>query len=270
MEVITMAVVITGASKGLGLAIAKKMVSGGHTVYSFSRTAPDDPEIRHIYCDVSDNESIDNAFAEYFKKEDNIDILVNNAGYGISGASELLTEEAIKEVFDVNFHGAVRCSQVAIPRMRSQGHGKIVFISSAAAVFTIPFQTFYTATKAAMSAFSEGLRMELKPFNIQAGHVLLSDTRTEFMKNRRKDHEGEEFYGDRIKNSVSLMEADEHKGISAEKAAAKIVKYMGKKKMKGSVAVGSQFHLPLSFLLFLNKILPRKWVLGLLYKVYGK
>ena len=265
-----MAIVITGASKGLGYALAKKLTAFGYVVYSFSRTDPGDPEIEHIYCDVSDKKSIEDAFDQFFEKETIIDVLVNNAGYGISGASECLSEEAIKEIFDVNFHGAVQCSQYAIPKMREQGKGKIIFISSAAAVFTIPFQSFYTATKAAMSAFSEGLGMELKPFNIQVGNVILSDTKTEFMKNRRKDNSGSEFYGKRIENSVSVMEKDEHKGYSAEKAAGKIAKYIGKKKMKGCVAVGREFKVPLSVLLFLNRILPRKWILKILYSVYGK
>ena len=265
-----MAVVITGASKGLGYALAKKLTAVGHSVYSFSRTDPGDPDIKHIFCDVSDKKSIEEAFRQFFEKETGIEILVNNAGYGISGASECLSEESIKNVFDVNFHGAVQCSQYVIPKMREQGKGKIIFISSAAAVFTIPFQSFYTATKAAMSAFSEGLGMELRPFNIQVGHVILSDTKTEFMKNRKKDHGGTEYYGKRIENSVSLMEKDEHKGYSAEKAAEKIARYIGRRKMKGCIAVGREFKVPMSVLLLINRILPRRWVLGILYRTYGK
>jgi len=265
-----MAIIITGASKGIGYALAKRLTADGHSVYSFSRTAPEDTRIRHIFCDVSDKLSIENAFREFFDNETRIDILVNNAGIGISGASEYTDEEEIKNIFDVNFHGAVHCAQQAIPKMRGQGGGKIIFISSAAAVFPIPFQSFYTATKSSLSAFGEGLRMELKPFGIQAGTILLCDTRTDFTKNRKKDGTGEEFYGKRIERSVSIMEHDEQNGMSAEKAAMKIAKYLGKKNTKASKAIGSQFKVPLSVLLFLNRMLPRKWVLGILYRVYGK
>jgi short-subunit dehydrogenase len=265
-----MAVVITGASKGIGLAVAEKLTSGGHVVYSFSRTAPPNERIRHIICDVSNKRSIEDAFTEFFKKEERIDILVNNAGFGISGAAEYADENEIKDIFDVNFHGAVHCSQQVIQKMRDQKFGKIVFVSSASAIFPIPFQSFYTATKSALSAFSESLRMELRPFGIQVGSVLVCDTKTDFTDNRRKDVTGEDVYGKRIEHSVSVMENDERKGMSAEKAGEIIVKYLGKKNMKGYKAVGTQFKVPLSVLLFLNKILPRKWVLGILYRIYGK
>jgi short-subunit dehydrogenase len=154
--------------------------------------------------------------------------------------------------------------------MRKQKKGKIIFISSAATIFPIPFQSFYTATKSAMSAFSESLSMELRPFNIQTCTILLCDTRTDFTHNRKKDESGEEFYADRIKNSVSVMEKDEQKGMSAEKAAEKIARHLEKKRMKTSKSVGSQFKVPMSILLFMNRILPRKWVLGIIYRVYGK
>jgi short-subunit dehydrogenase len=265
-----MAAVITGASKGIGLALAEELTANGRTVYSFSRSAPPNSQIKHIFCDVSDKQSIENAFKEFFEKETNIEILVNNAGIGISGAAENAKEEDIRNIFDVNFHGAVHCSQQAIPKMREQKDGKIIFISSAAAIFSIPFQSFYTATKSAMSAFAEGLRMELKSFGIQVGTILICDTKTDFTKNRKKDSGGEEFYGKRIERSVSVMEHDEQKGMSAEKAAKKIAKYLNKKRIKVYKAIGSQFKVPLPVLLFLNKILPRKWVLGIIYRIYGK
>jgi len=265
-----MAIVITGASKGIGLALAQKLTADGHNVYSFSRTAPEDPKIKHIVCDVSDRQSIENAFREFFDKETNIEILVNNAGIGISGAAEFADWNDIEKIFDVNFHGAVHCAQQVIPKMREQGGGKIIFISSAAAIFPIPFQSFYTATKSAISAFGEGLRMELRPFNIQSGTILLCDTKTDFTRNRKKDITGEEFYGKRIEHSVSVMEHDEQNGMNADKAAKKIAKYLGKKRTKAYKAIGSQFRVPLSVLLFLNRILPRKWVLGILYRIYGK
>jgi short-subunit dehydrogenase len=265
-----MAVIVTGASKGIGLALAKRLIEGGHCVYSFSRTAPDDPRIEHIFCDVSDPQSVDEAFKEFFGRGSCVDILVNNAGIGISGAAEYASADDIKNIFDVNFHGAVRCSQNVIPKMREQGSGKIVFVSSAGAIFPIPFQTFYTATKSAMSAFGEGLRMELRPFGIQVGTILLCDTRTDFTKNRKKDGRGSEFYGDRVERSVSMMEHDEQNGMSADRAAEKIAKYLEKKRMKVHKAVGSQFRVPLSVLLFLDRMLPRGWVLGLIYRIYGK
>jgi short-subunit dehydrogenase len=265
-----MTVVITGASKGIGLALAKRMIDNGHIVYSFSRTAPPDPRIEHIFCDVSDKQSIENAFREFFEKELNIDILVNNAGIGISGAAEYADEQDIENIFDVNFYGPVYCSQCVIQKMRSRGHGKIIFVSSATAIFSVPFQSFYAATKSALNAFTESLRMELKPFGIQAGTLLICDTRTDFTQNRKKNESGAEFYGKRMERSLSVMEKDEQNGTSADKVAGKVAKYLEKKRTKVHKAIGSQFGIPLGVLLFLDRILPRKWVLGIIYRIYGK
>ena len=265
-----MITVITGASSGIGLALATSLLSKGHVVYSLSRTAPPDSQIRHIYCDVSDRRSVVEAFREFHAKETQADILVNNAGFGISGAAEFADEGEIKRIFDVNFLGAVYCTQCAIPKMREARGGKILFISSAAAVFPIPFQSFYTATKSAISAFCEGLRMELEPFGIQAGTILLCDTKTGFTANRKKDTSGEEHYSTRVERSVSIMEHDEQNGMSADKVAEKIARYLGKKRLKGSKAIGSQFGVPLPIFLLLNRILPRSWVTGILYRIYAK
>ena len=265
-----MIAVITGASSGIGFALATRLLFEGHTVYSFSRTVPPSSQIRHIYCNVSDRQSVVEAFREFHEKEAHADILVNNAGFGISGAAEFADEGEIKRIFDVNFLGAVYCTQCAIPKMRETRGGKILFISSAAAIFPIPFQSYYTATKSAISAFSEGLRMELKPFDIQVGTILLCDTKTGFTANRKKDVRGEEHYGTRIERSVSIMEHDEQNGMSAVIVAEKVAKYLGKKRLKGCKAIGSQFGVPLPAFLLLNRILPRSWVTGILYRIYAK
>ena len=118
-------------------------------------------------CDVTDSASVLRVFEEILKERGRIDVLVCNAGIGISGAAEFAPEHDYQMQTDVNFNGAVRCAQAAVPAMRRAGRGKIVFISSLAAVFPLPFQGFYSATKAALNAFSDSLGIELKPFGIE-------------------------------------------------------------------------------------------------------
>ena len=108
-------------------------------------------------CDVTDSASVLRVFEEILKERGRIDVLVCNAGIGISGAAEFAPEHDYQMQTDVNFNGAVRCAQAAVPAMRRAGRGKIVFISSLAAVFPLPFQGFYSATKAALNAFSDSL-----------------------------------------------------------------------------------------------------------------
>ena len=266
-----MIVVITGASGGIGFGIAKALVNRGHIVYSFSRTKPQDERIRHIAVDISNRESVNAAFTEFFQRETHIDILVNNAGIGISGASEFTTEQDMKKIFDVNFFGSVYCSQCVIPKMRASAGGKrrapkIVFISSVGSTFTLPFQTFYSATKTAINSFAEGLLMELKPFGIKVGTILPGDIRSNFSANREKDSRGEQEYGKRIENSLAKMEKDEGRGQTADDAGKKIAKYISKKKLKPHKVLGLQYKM----LCVLDKILSRKIIIKILYKMYGK
>jgi len=260
-----MTVIITGASGGIGLGIAKELVSRGHTVYSFSRTAPSDTTIKHIQCDVTKQESIKAAFKQFFASEERIDLLVNNAGIGISGAAEFASAQDMKEIFDTNFFGAVWCSQQVIPKMREQKRGKIVFISSVGSIFTLPFQTFYSATKTAVNSFAEGLAMELKPFGIQVGTIMPGDISSNFTANRKKDDSGEDIYKNRVKRSVSLMEKDELCGPSAYKAGNIIAKYLTKRKLKIHKVIGFKYKMFCG----LDKVLPRRAIISILSDMYG-
>lgn len=260
-----MVIVITGASGGIGLGMARAFINRGHTVYSFSRSAPSDTQIKHIPCDVSDPEKVKEAFAGFFELESRIDMLINNAGIGISGSCEFTATEDMKKIFDTNFFGAVYCTQCVVQKMREQQSGKIIFISSVGAIFTLPFQTFYSATKIALNSFAEGLLMELKTQGVKVGTVLPGDIASNFTQNRKKDCSGQDVYGARIEKSIATMERDERNGVSADQAGATIAKYLCKRKLKYYKVLGLKY----KFLCMLNKILPRKTVIKILYKMYG-
>ena len=149
--------------------------------------------------------------------------------------------------------------------MREQGGGKIVFVSSVGSLFTIPFQTFYSTTKTAINTLCEGLRMELKPFNIGVGAILLGDVKTSFTQNRKKDFDGDEIYCGRIEKSVSTMERDEEKGMCANRTGKDIARYLLRKRIKPYKTFGAKYKV----FCFLNKILPKSLVLAALYRMYG-
>ena len=262
-----MVAVITGASMGIGKSLAQALCKQGYTVYSFSRSAPNGEQARHIFCDVASEQSVKDAFKEFFSKETQIDLFVNNAGIGISGAIENVKAEDLKRIFDVNFTGAVFCSQIAAKYMRERGAGKIVFVSSVASIFTIPFQSFYSASKMALNALSEGLRMELMPYGVKVGTLLLGDIDTGFTKNNRKEIVGEEPYTKNILNCLDVMQRDEGKGMKPDKVASKIAKYLKRGKLKPCKVFGSGFY---KFVCVLNKILPRSLALKIVYDIYGK
>ena len=122
--------------------------------------------VTHLSVDVTDEDAVNAAVQQVIQKETKIDAVINCAGFGISGAVEFTSMEQAKAQFDVNFFGTVTVNKAVLPFMRHQGKGHIVNISSVAAVAHIPFQTFYSASKAAVSSYSYALANEVKPYGI--------------------------------------------------------------------------------------------------------
>lgn len=257
--------VVTGASKGIGFETAKVLVEDGYTVYGLSRSRVLLEGILWKKCDVTDSESVDRVFSEILEENRKIDVLVCNAGIGISGAAEFVSEEDYRLQTDVNFNGAVLCAQAVIPAMRYAGGGKIIFISSLAAIFPLPFQGFYSATKAALNAFSDSLGIELKPFGIETCAVMLNDVKTEFTENRRKTAAGDEVYGGRIEASVSKMEKSERNGMTPGQVAESVGRILKRRHLPPHKIVGA-FN---EFLGFLFRILPAGVLMKLLKMIYG-
>lgn len=257
--------VVTGASSGIGLATAKMLCSYGVKVYGMARD-DFDAEFEYIKCDVTNNEEISASLQKIFEKEGRIDFLVNCAGMGISGSVENTPEDKMRKIFDVNFFGTVNMCKSVIPYMRKNGFGHIVNISSVAGELPIPFQTFYSATKASIESFTAGLSMEIKPFGIKAVCVLPGDTKTGFTSAREKNAADDDSYGKRINKSVGQMEHDEQHGMTPESVAKVICKALFKKNPKPINAVGFKYKL----FLFLSKILPKRFVYKILFDMYAK
>ena len=200
-----------------------------------------------------------------FNDAGKVDVLVCNAGIGISGAAEFVPETDYKAQTEVNFNGAVASAQAVIPAMRQAGRGKIVFISSLAAIFPLPFQGFYSATKAALNAFSDSLGIELKPFGVETSAVMLNDVKTDFTENRRKTAIGDDIYEGRIEASVSKMEKSEQNGMTPEQVAHTVSSILKRKHLPPHKIVGFSNEI----LGFLFRILPTGILLKLLKMIYG-
>lgn len=150
-------VIITGGTSSIGLETARLLTSRGCKVYELSRRENGTDVAVHIQADVTDENQVRNAVESVLRQEGHIDIVINNAGFGISGAIEYTdTEEAIRQ-FDVNFFGMVRVNRAVLPIMHRQGHGRIINMSSVAAPIAIPFQAYYSASKAAVRTYTLAL-----------------------------------------------------------------------------------------------------------------
>lgn len=258
--------IVTGASSGIGLVTAKMLACLGAKVYGIARNNFSTDDFKFLQCDVTDSKQVIDAVKSVFESEGKIDFLVNCAGIGISGSVENSEDSQIDKIFDVNFFGTVKMCKAVLPYMRSGKFGKIVNISSVAGELPIPFQTFYSATKAGIQSFTAGLDMEVRPFGIRATCVLPGDTKTGFTAAREKNVADDKSYGNRIKTSIGKMEHDEQNGMSPESVAKVITKVLSKNNPKPINIVGFKY----KFLVALSKCLPKKLVHKILFKMYAK
>lgn len=255
---------ITGGSSGIGRCTAASLLRMGCRVYEISRRDIPSQGVTHLTADVTDGDSVKNAVAAVIKNEGKIDILVNCAGFGISGAVEFTAEAEAKKQFDVNFFGTVNVTKAVLSFMREKRCGRIVNVSSVAAVAHIPFQTYYSASKAAIESYTCCLANEVRPFGISVTAVQPGDIATEFTAAREKSFDGDDIYGGRIGRSVAGMERDEEKGMSPEKAGEYIAEIALKRKVKPVYAIGFTYKL----LAVLCKVFPssvRNYIVGMLY-----
>lgn len=257
--------IVTGASSGIGLAIATYLGQKGHHVYGISRSAYSDPWIKHIQADVTDLNQLKKAYQEIYEIEGRIDVLINNAGMGISGSIEDTETDDVQKMFDVNFMGVFHSVKAALPWMRLTKEGQIYNISSVAAVLSIPFQSFYSASKAAINALSDALHTEVSPYGIQVCAVMPGDIKTGFTKNRRKNKMDSDIYKKRVEKSVKLMEHDEQNGMDPLIMATTLAKLIQKKRIPLRITVGFKYKV----FVFLSKVLPNRLVNQLIGSIYG-
>lgn len=266
MENLKKVAVITGASSGIGLGTARALLSRGYTVYNLSRSRSPEPAVISIRCDVCSENDIADAFIRIAEESGGIDLLICNAGFGISGAVEFTENADAERLFEVNFFGVYRCIKSALPLLRSDKNekraGRIIMTSSVAAVFAIPFQAFYSASKAAVNMLAFALSNELSTFGIQVCTVMLGDARTGFTDAREKTLAGDGLYRGAISHSVSAMEKDERGGMNADFIGKKICLIAEKRRMPSKCVIGGKY----KFFVFLSRLLPQ----GLQNKIVGK
>ena len=260
-------VLVTGGSSGIGKAACRAFSKKGLTVYEFSRSNPPEGEREAVHCsvDVTDEEEVRRAVSDILKKEGAIDILVNCAGFGIGGAAEFTDTEDAKRQFDVNFFGTARVTKAVLESMHKRGRGRIVNISSVAAVVPIPFQAYYSASKAAVNSYTAALANEVRPYGISVCAVQPGDVSSGFTAARKKTYEGDELYGGRIAKSLSKMEKDETEGMPGDVCGSYIAKIALKKKIRPYYTAGFGYKL----ICVLAKLLPRRFVNRILYYMYA-
>ena len=179
-------IVVTGASSGIGLAVATALSAHGHTVIGTSRNAaiaPAVPGVRMTDLDVTSQTSVDALVAGVLTEHGHIDVLVNNAGMGVSGAAEESSLAQDLRLFDINVFGLMRMTKAVLPHMRQRGAGRVVNISSVLGFLPSPFMATYSATKHAVEGWSESVDHEVRQYGVRVLLVQPASTNTSFEAN---------------------------------------------------------------------------------------
>jgi short-subunit dehydrogenase len=248
-------VLVTGASAGIGKATAIYLAQNGYNVYGAARRVDKMQElkafgIKPIALDVTDDESAKACIEQILKEAGNIDVLVNNAGFGCEGAVEDVTMQDAKYQMEVNVFGAMRLTQLVLPKMRENRNGKIVNISSVGGKIALPLGGWYHASKFAIEALSDALRMEVKQFGIDVIVIEPGGVKSEWGDIALGNLErvsGETAYKDMVKGTVSGFRKTENNNSEPIVIAKLIQKAIAANNPKTRYA-GASMAKPLLFL----------------------
>jgi short-subunit dehydrogenase len=256
---------VTGASSGIGAAVAEALVARGWTVFGTSRHPESLNEpirgVTWLALDLADPASIEACVAA----AGDVDVLVNNAGESQSGPIEELPMEAIERLFQVNVFAAVRLTQLVLPGMRERGYGRVVMVGSMLGSFPLAYRSSYVAAKAALRGFATAARREVLKYGVGVTTVEpgaintgIGTRRTHYLR------EGSPYTGE-YRTMIGRLDANERSGIPAAKVAARIVKAIDADPPRSFYAVGSRA--PLVFAL--RRLMPRAAVEWMVARRHG-
>ena len=189
MDIENRTAIVTGASRGIGLAISKALIEEGVTVAGWSRTPPDTfihDQFHHIKTDLTIESSVNKAFEETVNKlGDSIPILINNAGMGYRGPMEEMPADKWRQLFDLNVHGIFYTTKRIIPGMKKSELGHIINIGSGAGTNGIAGMSCYCGTKHAVVGITESLHQELRDFGVKVTCLSPGSVDTGFSESKK-------------------------------------------------------------------------------------
>lgn len=224
---------ITGASKGFGLSLVNALLAGGHSVAATSRSPDDLVEAigRHdkflpLGVNLTSEADVKRAIDQTADRFGRIDVVVNNAGYGLIGGLEELTDEEVRQHFDVNVFAQFYVIRHALPYLRKQQSGHIFNFASTAGYVGYAGNTSYNATKFAVVGLSQALALELKPFGIHVTVVAPGMFRTQFFKGGSMRHAGcsIDAYGEIHALQTFIAQSDGQQAGDPDKAAQVLIR----------------------------------------------
>jgi short-subunit dehydrogenase len=277
-------ILITGCSSGIGLCAAETLHQRGYRVFATARNQKDVEKLKNkglesLILDVNDSNSIKHALNEILTKTDGkLDALFNNAGYAVPGAVEDLTRDMMRAQFETNVFGTMELTNLVIPIMRKQGHGRIIQNVSILGIIAMPYRGAYNASKFALEGLSNTLRQELHDTNIFVSIIEPGPIESQFRGNAYKSyqatlHEKEsvhsEVYKKMQKYFFAAPDGERSFTLPPDAVVKKLIHALESGKPKAHYYVGFPAHL----FAFLRRILPDNaldWIIRKINKEENK
>jgi short-subunit dehydrogenase len=261
---------ITGASAGIGLAIAKALCERGYEVWGTSRNPgriPKLPRLHPIQLDLTDSKSIERAFNQARHEAEHLDVLVNNAGSGHFGPAESLSQETITQQFQVLVFGQIQLMQLALHAMRAHEKGLIINVTSLASRLPVPFMAAYNAGKAAMASFIMSIQLELPDPRVRIVDLQPADICTGFNDAVVRNGVPDPRYEERIAKTWRMVEQNMKGAPKPQLVARHVLKLIENLEPLPRVTVGGAFQTKVAPLI--NRFLPQRVRIWGLKKYYG-
>jgi short-subunit dehydrogenase len=262
---------ITGASSGIGLAMANTLVSGGHEVWGTSRNLeriPKMPRLHPVRLDLGDPLSIQAAFNAALTDAGQFDVVVNNAGAGHFDPAELIPMETITNQFQILVFGQIQLMQLALHHMQARGGGLIINVTSLASRLPVPFMAAYNAAKAAMASFTMSIQLELGNSRVHVVDLQPADIRTEFNQGVVKSTVANARYDTKIARTWDVVERNMKNAPTPDLVARHVLRLVNSVQPAPRVTVGDAFQSKMAPLIF--RFLPQRlrlWGLKRYYQI---
>jgi NAD(P)-dependent dehydrogenase (short-subunit alcohol dehydrogenase family) len=263
-------VFVTGASSGIGLAIAEALVREGHEIWGTSRETarlPNLPRLHPVRLDLADSNSIKNAFNDALAAAGYIDVLINNAGSGQFGPAEAVPADELAHEFQVLVFGHLELLQLALKAMHARGSGLIINITSLAARLPVPFMAAYNAAKAAMAALTLSIQLELPDRRVRIVDLQPADIRTPFNESVHKSTANDSRYALQAAKTWSMVERNMAAAPKPELVARRVLELITATNPPPLATVGDLFQARIAPFIF--RFLPQRVQIWGLKKYYG-
>jgi short-subunit dehydrogenase len=262
---------LTGASSGIGLAIAKSLSGRGDEVWGTSRDPsrlPQFPHLHPVQLDLSDPKSIDQAFAGALSEAGLFDVVINNAGSGHFGAAEHLSDAEINNQFQILLFGHLQLMRLTLAAMRARGHGLVINVTSLASRLPVPFMAAYNAAKAAMAAYTMSVQLELPDSNVRVVDLQPADISTAFNDAVPKREEQDSRYKDRVTKTWIAVDRNMKTAPPPELVAKHALQLIDSPNPPPRITVGDVFQSKVAPFIF--RFLPQRvrvWGLKMYYGI---